>query len=157
MKLKFRMFVIHRTATSLQRTDNLNPRIRWYPALDESNRMKSAYFTMHPGKILLLKMVVNWNPVFLKALVSHSPLFPIQPDFSQNKSAATTLNIGSPWTLIRATSHTSHESWPPELWEPNGTCPKAVPWHLQNHVVRSRTLERSVKSYVIGHGSSRMI
>ena len=39
MKQKFHMFVIHQTATSLQRTNNLHPRIRWYPVLDESNRM----------------------------------------------------------------------------------------------------------------------
>ena len=50
MKQKLRLFAIHQTATSLQRTNNLNPRTRWYPALDESNRMKSAYFTIHPGK-----------------------------------------------------------------------------------------------------------
>ena len=50
MKQKLRLFAIHQTATSLQRTNNLNPRTRWYPALDESNRMKSAYFTIHLGK-----------------------------------------------------------------------------------------------------------
>jgi hypothetical protein len=50
MKQKFRLFAIHQTATSLQRTYNLNPRTNWYPALDESNRMKSTYFTTHPSK-----------------------------------------------------------------------------------------------------------
>ena len=50
MKLKLCMFAIYRTATSLQRTNNLNPRTRWYPVLDESNWMKSTYFTIHPGK-----------------------------------------------------------------------------------------------------------
>ena len=48
MKQKFRMFAIHQTPTSLQQTDNLNPRTKSYPALDESNRMKSAYFIIHP-------------------------------------------------------------------------------------------------------------
>jgi hypothetical protein len=50
MKQKLRLFAIHQTATSLQRTDNLNPGTKWYPALDESNRMQSAYFTIHPGE-----------------------------------------------------------------------------------------------------------
>jgi hypothetical protein len=50
MKQKLRMFAIHQTATSLQRTNNLNPRIRLYPTMDESNQMKSAYFTIHPDK-----------------------------------------------------------------------------------------------------------
>ena len=36
------------------------------------------------------------------------------------------------------------------LWEPKRKCPKAVPRHLQHHVVWSRTLECSVKSYVTG-------
>jgi hypothetical protein len=48
MKQKLRLFAIHQTATSLQWTDNLNPRSRWYLDLDESNRMQSAYFTIHP-------------------------------------------------------------------------------------------------------------
>ena len=37
-----------------------------------------------------------------------------------------------------------------KLREPNRKCPKAVPTHLQDHVVWSRTLKCSVKSYVIG-------
>ena len=69
------MFAIYQTATNLQRTDILNPRIKWNPALDESNRMKSAYFTIHPGKNpppqngCWLKSIV-----FSKAPVSHPPL-----------------------------------------------------------------------------------
>ena len=35
-------------------------------------------------------------------------------------------------------------------WEPIRKCPKAVPRHLQNHVLWSRTLKCSVKSYVTG-------
>ena len=50
MKRRLRMVAIHQTATSLQRTDNLNPRTRWYPTVDKSNQMKSAHFTIHPGK-----------------------------------------------------------------------------------------------------------
>ena len=36
------------------------------------------------------------------------------------------------------------------LWEPKRKCPKAVPTHLQNHVVWSQILKCSVKSYVNG-------
>jgi hypothetical protein len=35
-----------------------------------------------------------------------------------------------------------------KLWEPKRNCPKAVPRHLLNHVVWSRTLKCGVKSYV---------
>ena len=35
-----------------------------------------------------------------------------------------------------------------KLWEPKRKCPKAIPRHLQNHVVWSRILKCSVKSYV---------
>jgi hypothetical protein len=37
-----------------------------------------------------------------------------------------------------------------KLWEPKWKCPKAVPTHLQHHVVWSRILKCSVKSYVTG-------
>ena len=37
-----------------------------------------------------------------------------------------------------------------KLWEPKRKCPKAVPTHLQNHVVWSQTLKCSVKPYVTG-------
>jgi hypothetical protein len=68
------MFVIHQTATSLQRTDNLNPRIEWYTALDESNRMKSAYFAIHLGKNPPPQNDCRLRSVlFLKAPVSHPP------------------------------------------------------------------------------------
>ena len=74
MKQKLRMFAIHQIVTSLQRT-KLKPRTRWYPALDESNRMKFGYFTIDPGKNpppqngCRLKSVL-----FLKAPVWHPPL-----------------------------------------------------------------------------------
>ena len=51
---------------------------------------------------------------------------------------------------VRATSRTSQEPWSWKLWEPKRKCPKAVPTHLQHHVVWSRTLKCSVKSYVTG-------
>ena len=35
-----------------------------------------------------------------------------------------------------------------KLWESKRKCPKALPTHLQNHVVWSQTLKCSVKSYV---------
>ena len=36
------------------------------------------------------------------------------------------------------------------LWEPKRKCPRPSQTHLQNHVVWSRTLQCSVKLYVIG-------
>jgi hypothetical protein len=36
--------------TSLQRTNHLNPRTGCYTALDESNWMKFAHFTIHASK-----------------------------------------------------------------------------------------------------------
>jgi hypothetical protein len=44
MKPKLRLFAIHQTTTNLQQNDNLNSRTKWYPILDESSQMKSAYF-----------------------------------------------------------------------------------------------------------------
>ena len=100
MKQKLRLFTIDQTARSLQRTYNLNPRPIWYPALDESNPMKSAYFTIHRVNILLLKMVVGWNPFcFFKSTSFTSSTFPIQQDFSQNQPVAIILDIDSPRTL----------------------------------------------------------
>jgi hypothetical protein len=71
MKQKLRMFVIHQTATSLQHTDNLNPRTGWYPVLDESNRMKSTCFTIKSSFSKWLSIEIR---SFLKALVSHPTL-----------------------------------------------------------------------------------
>jgi hypothetical protein len=101
MKQKLRLFAIHQTTIRLQRTDNLNLRTRWYPALDESNRMKSAYFKIHPGK---KSSSSKWLPVEISFFLSTgftSSTFPIQPDFSQNQLAAITLNTGSPQTLTK--------------------------------------------------------
>ena len=105
MKQKLRLFAIHQTVTSLQRTNNLNPRTRWYPALDESNRMKSAYFTIHPSKSdppqngCRLKFVF----IYFKSTGFTSSTFPLQPNFLQNQLAAITLNTSSPQTLILST------------------------------------------------------
>jgi hypothetical protein len=98
MKHKLRLFAIHQTATSLQWSDYPNPRTRWYPALDESNRMKPAYFTIHLGKNPPPQNVCWLNSVFFsfKSTDFTSSTFPIQPDFSQNQPAAITLNTGSP-------------------------------------------------------------
>ena len=84
------------TATSLQRTNNLNPRTIWYLALDESNRIKSAYFIIHPPP---------QNGCRLKAVINTgftSSTSAIQRDFSQNQPGAITLNTGSPRTLSQS-------------------------------------------------------
>ena len=96
MKQKFRLFAIHQTPTSLQRTNYLNPKTIWYPVLDESNMMKSVYFTIHPSKKY---SSLKWLPVEIQFLVKctgfTSSTFPIQPDFSQNQPAAIALNPGN--------------------------------------------------------------
>ena len=51
---------------------------------------------------------------------------------------------------VRATSHTGQEPWPWNCESPKESCSKAVPRHLQDHVVWSQTLECSVKPYVTG-------
>ena len=44
------MFAIHQIVTNLHWAYNLKSRTRRYSTLDESNRMKPAYLTFHPGK-----------------------------------------------------------------------------------------------------------
>jgi hypothetical protein len=78
--------------------------------LDESDRMKSAYFTIHPGKHSPPQNGCWLKSVFFLSYKSTgftSSTFPIQPDFSQNQPAAMILNTGSPQTLlqIRSTIH----------------------------------------------------
>ena len=100
MKQKLRLFAIHQTATSIQQTNNLNPRTIQYLALDESNQMRSAYFTIHPGKNPPPQNGCQLKPVsFFKASVSHPPLSQLNRNFSQNQPAAITLNTGSARTL----------------------------------------------------------
>ena len=98
MEEKLCLFAIQQTATSLQRTCNLNPRTKLYPVLDESNWMKSIYFTINPGKNPPLQNGLPVEIRFLfqkKAPVFTSSTFPIQSGFSQSQPAAITLNIGS--------------------------------------------------------------
>ena len=71
MKQKFRMFVIHQITTNLQRTDYLNPRTRWYPAIDESHRMKSAYFTIHNSKNPPPQNGCRLKSILLKKIQKH--------------------------------------------------------------------------------------
>ena len=49
---------------------------------------------------------------------------------------------------LGTTSHTSQEAWPWNCESPKSKCPKAVPRHLQSHVVWSQVLKCSVKPYV---------
>jgi hypothetical protein len=87
MKQTLRMFAIHQTATSLQRTDNLNPRTICYPTQNESNRMESAYFAIHLGKNPPPQNGCRLKSGFYFYFYSAgftSSTFPIQPDFTQN-------------------------------------------------------------------------
>ena len=99
-----RLFAIHQTTTCLQLTNNLNPRTRWYPVLDDSNQMKSTYSTIHPGINLPPQNGCRLKSVFFIT----SSTFPIQPDFSQLQQAAITLNTGSPRTLCCSSLHLQH-------------------------------------------------
>ena len=58
----------------------------------------------------------------------------------------------STWMQDGSKGHFTHKPWAVtmKLWEPKRKCPKAVPTHLQNHVVWSWILKCSVKSYVTG-------
>ena len=130
MKPTLRLFAIHQITTSLQWTYNLNLRTRWYPSLDESNRMKSAYFTIHSGKNPPPQNGCRLKSVFFIKINTGftSSTFPIQPDFSQNQPASITLNTGSPWTL-----HMGQEPWPWNCEGPKKSkCPKAVPQRTSN-------------------------
>ena len=55
------------------------------------------------------------------------------------------------WTCVAPyLGHFTHEprALTMKLWEPKRNCPKVVSWHLRIHVVWSRTLKCTVKSYV---------
>ena len=119
MKQKLRLFDIHQTTTSLRRTHNLNPRTKWYPGLDESNRMKSTYFIIQPAK----------NPppqngcrlksrfFFFKSTGFTSSTFPIQPNSPQNQPVAITLNTGfSPDIGVWPPLHTQRNSEDGWIW-----------------------------------------
>jgi hypothetical protein len=96
MNQKLRMFAIRQTATSLQRTYNLNPRTIWYPTVDESKRMKSACYTIHLSKNPPPKNACWLKSFFFKSTGFTSSTSPIQPGFSQNQPAAITLNTDFP-------------------------------------------------------------
>jgi hypothetical protein len=95
------MFAIHQTATSLQRTNDLNPRTKGYPTLDESNRIEIRLFHNSSGKNSPPQNGCQLKSVlFFKDTGFTSSTFSIQPDFSQNQLAVITLNTGSPRTLL---------------------------------------------------------
>jgi hypothetical protein len=79
------------------RFERLKPRTRRYPALDESNRMKSAYFTIHPGKNPTSQNDFWLKSVFLESTGFTSSTFPIQSDFSKKPTG---LHYTKYWTLI---------------------------------------------------------
>jgi hypothetical protein len=62
------------------------------------------------------------------------------------------ITMGSETLRKETKGHFTHEprAMTMKLRKLKRTCPKAVPRHLQNHVVWSRTLKCSVKSYVTG-------
>ena len=66
---------------------------------------------------------------------------------TSRKSIRVTIN-----QVLYRKGHFTHEprAMTMKLWEPERKCPKAIPRHLQNHVVWSRILKCSVKSYVTG-------
>ena len=67
--------------------------------------MKSAYFTIHPGKNPPPQngCRLKFNFFFFKSTGFTSSTFPIRSDCSQNQPAAITLNTGSPRTLVSPT------------------------------------------------------
>jgi hypothetical protein len=67
------------------------------------------------------------------------------------KSASPNLGFHRPMSR-KAYGHFTHEprAMTVKSWEPERECSKAIPRHLQSHVVWPWTLECSVKSYVIG-------
>ena len=71
-------------------------------ALDESNWMNSAYFTIHLGQNPPPQNGCWLKSIFFlsKSTGLTSSTFPIQADFSQNQPAAITLNTSSPRTLL---------------------------------------------------------
>ena len=106
MKQKLPLLAINQTATSLQRIENLNPKTRWYPPLDESNRMKSTYFTIHPSKnpppqngcwlksVIFLKKSTrfhilhfpNSTGLFTKPTARHNTKYRFSPDIASNNA-----------------------------------------------------------------------
>ena len=72
------------------------------------------------------------------------------PYHARMKGNEKCMSLELSYELVWATSHTSQEPWPWTCESPKRKCSKAVPTHLQNHVVWSRVPKCSVKSYVSG-------
>ena len=155
MKQKLCMFAIHQTAISLQRVDNLNRRTIWCLALDESNRMKSAYFT-----ILLSKNPPPHNGCQLKSdflffVIKNtgftSSTIPIEQDFSQNQPAAITLNTSSPRTLgvglcpLHVCTYETHFPFWANTW--SWVFPKWLKNLMENEVICLINQQDGVRSY----------
>jgi hypothetical protein len=82
MKQRLRLFAIRQTTTSLQRTYDLTLEPDDNPVLDESNRMKSACFTIHPGKNPRPQNGCQLKSMFFfKSDGFTSSTFPMQPHF----------------------------------------------------------------------------
>ena len=89
MKQKLRLFAIHQTTTSLHQTYNLNPRTKWYPALDESNWMKSQFIRV---KLSSSKWLPVETRLCFKSTGFTSSTFQFNRTFLKNQLAAITLN-----------------------------------------------------------------
>ena len=65
--MRIGMVVLHALLCIYSKIRHVINNTRWYPTLDESNRMKSAYFTTHPCTNPPPQMVAGWNLfIFLK-------------------------------------------------------------------------------------------
>ena len=84
---------------------------------------------------------MHWQgPHSKRGALAQTPPRPSPPRFNERREPAA--------NKLRATSHTSEEPWPWNCESPKQKCPKAVSTHLQTHVVWSRILMCSVKSYM---------
>ena len=59
-------------------------------------------------------------------------------------------HLGLMCPVLEATSHTSQELWPWDCESPKESVQRLILRHLRNHVVWSRILKWSMKSYVAG-------
>ena len=146
---------------------NLSDKLSAKPKGEDGGRRQLS--KPHDDGLLLLPL--NYGPLFspplpCKGILSLSALpNPLLMWYNKKNSLPHLLLYDSPppivrsiWSnrLRRAMLHTSQGPWPWKLWKPKRKCPKvAVPTHLPNHVVLSRTLRSSVKSYVTGPSTKR--
>jgi hypothetical protein len=112
-------------------------------------RLLNAFYSIHGTNIWWLFCVLHiWISVAANFLPCQLVGWRKLLKFSQKKVAEiAVIALLSP-ILIRATSH-EPRAVTMKLWEPKSKWPKAIPRHFQNHVVWSRILKCSVKSYVI--------